>query len=91
MILAPLQKLPKNVGDLGKLIVAKGFKKSPKVQKIANSGHTDPKGPLELVHVGPSVVEFPSKTINLHLQMQFKTPLIRMLSGFLFSVSHKIN
>ena len=33
MILAPLQKLPKNVGDLGKLIVAKGFKKLPKVQK----------------------------------------------------------
>ena len=27
-----LQKLPKNVGDLGKLIVAKGFKKWPKVQ-----------------------------------------------------------
>ena len=41
MILAPLQKLPKNVGDLGKFIVAKGFKKLPKVQKIANSGHTD--------------------------------------------------
>ena len=40
MILAPLQKLPKNVGDLGKLIVAKGFKKLPKVHKIANSGHT---------------------------------------------------
>ena len=40
MILAPLQKLPKNVKDLGKLIVAKGFKKLPKVQKIANSGHT---------------------------------------------------
>ena len=34
MILAPLQKLPKNVGDLGKLIVAKGFKKLPKVQKL---------------------------------------------------------
>ena len=33
--------MPKNVGDLGKLIVAKGFKKSPKVQKIARSGHTD--------------------------------------------------
>ena len=29
-----------NVGDLGKLIVAKGFKKLPKVQKIAQSGHT---------------------------------------------------
>ena len=26
-------KLPKNVWDLGKLIVAKRFKKSPKVQK----------------------------------------------------------
>ena len=31
-ILTPLQKLPKNVGDSGKLIVAKGFKKLPKVQ-----------------------------------------------------------
>ena len=31
-ILTPLQKLFKNVGDLGKLIVAKGFKKMPKVQ-----------------------------------------------------------
>ena len=34
------KKVPKNVGDLGKLIVANGFKKWPKVQKIANSGHT---------------------------------------------------
>ena len=31
-ILTTLQKLPKNVGDLGKLIVAKGFEKLPKVQ-----------------------------------------------------------
>ena len=31
-ISTPLQNLPKNVGDLGKLIVAKGFKKMPKVQ-----------------------------------------------------------
>ena len=38
--MTPLQKLPKNVGDLGKLIVAKGFKRLPKVQKIAQSGHT---------------------------------------------------
>jgi len=29
------------VRDLGKLIVAKGFKKLPKVQKIAQSGHTE--------------------------------------------------
>ena len=35
-----LQKLPKNVGDLGKLIAAKGFKKLPKVQKIVQSGQT---------------------------------------------------
>ena len=36
MILTPLQKLPKNVEDLGKLIVAKGLKKLPKVQKSPN-------------------------------------------------------
>ena len=41
LILTPLQKLPKHVGDLGKLVVAKGFKKLTKVQKIAKSGHTD--------------------------------------------------
>ena len=28
-ILTPLQKLPENVGDLGKLIVAQGFKSCP--------------------------------------------------------------
>ena len=31
-ILTPLQKLPNNVGDLCKFIVAKGFEKLPKVQ-----------------------------------------------------------
>ena len=40
MILTPLQKLPKNGEDWGKLIVAKGFKRLPKVQNIAQSGHT---------------------------------------------------
>ena len=30
-ILTPLQKLPKNVTDLGKLIVATGFEMLPKV------------------------------------------------------------
>ena len=29
------------MGDVGKLIVAKGFKKLLKVQKISQSGHTD--------------------------------------------------
>ena len=40
-ILTPLQKLPKNVGDLGKLIVAKGFEKLAKVQQITQSSHTE--------------------------------------------------
>ena len=31
-ILTPLQQLPKNVGDLGKIIVATGCEKLPKVQ-----------------------------------------------------------
>ena len=35
-ILTPLQQLPNNVGDLAKLIVAKGFKNLPKVQKLPN-------------------------------------------------------
>ena len=42
MILTPLQKLPKNVEDLGKLIVAKGFEKLVKVQIIGQPGHTVP-------------------------------------------------
>ena len=41
MILTPLQKLPNNVGNLGKIIVATGFEWLPKLQKIAQSGHTD--------------------------------------------------
>ena len=34
------------LGYLGKLIVAKGFKKMPKFQKIARSGHTARDGPI---------------------------------------------
>ena len=37
--------MPKNVGDLGKLIVAKVFAKLPIVQLIAQSGHTGYKLP----------------------------------------------
>ena len=40
MILTPLPKLTYNVGDLGKIIVATSFEWLPKVQKIAQSGHT---------------------------------------------------
>ena len=39
-ILTHLQKFPKNVVILGKIIVAIGIEKLPKVQKIAQSGHT---------------------------------------------------
>ena len=46
-----LQKLPKNVGDLGKIIVVKGFKNLPKVQLVAKSGHiaSSPHKPLSLI------------------------------------------
>ena len=40
MILRPLQKLPNNVVDLGKIIVAASFEWLPKAQKIVKSGHT---------------------------------------------------
>ena len=43
----PWQKLPKNVGDLGKIIVATGFEKLSKVQWIAQSGHTAWNGWIE--------------------------------------------
>ena len=41
MIFTPLRKLPKNMGDLSKLILATGFEWLPKVQKMAQTGHTD--------------------------------------------------
>ena len=41
-------KLPKNVGDLGKWIVAKGFKNLPKVKKIAQSGGQLPGDEIEV-------------------------------------------
>ena len=50
-ILTPLQKFPKNVRDLGKLFVAKGLKKLPKVQKIARSGHTADKTQSSLLYI----------------------------------------
>ena len=41
MILTPLQKLPSNKGNLGKIIVATSFECLPKKEKITQSGHTD--------------------------------------------------
>ena len=40
MILKPLQKVPNNAGNLGKIIVATAFEWLPKVQNIAQFGQT---------------------------------------------------
>ena len=42
-ILTPLQKLPQNVGDWGKIIAAKGFKKKSQIfrQLLLHSCHLD--------------------------------------------------
>ena len=74
MNLTPLQKLPKNWGDWGKLIVAKGFKKLPKVQNIAQSGHTVYH---TLAHAHQSKGSLsPSLFCNLKLQLEHPNPPI---------------
>ena len=37
-ILSPLENFPKNVGNLGKIIIATGFENLPKVQIIIATG-----------------------------------------------------
>ena len=89
MILAPLQKLPKNVGDLGKFIVAKGFKKLPKVQKIAKSGntagdrtrHSSDDVTEEVHHSDPSAMGVTGLPDNLPIQQKDRL----FLSGNLFN------
>ena len=50
------------MGDLAKLIVAKGFKKLPKMRKIAKSGHT----------VGDQGQDFlPKKSFRQYLILNF--------------------
>ena len=56
-ILTHLQNLPANVGDLGKLIAAKGFEKLPKVQKIAKSGHTVMRCLKDLITTSPLLTQ----------------------------------
>ena len=59
------------LGDLGKLIVAKGFKKLPKVQNIAWSGHTDLKQQLTAILEEPfravRALEFSHIIVNIFL------------------------
>ena len=47
-ILTPLQKLPTTVGNLDKIVFAQALKSCPKVQKIAQSGHTDATSTVKL-------------------------------------------
>ena len=60
-------KIDLNVGDLCKLIVAKGFKKLPKVQKIAQSGHSECNP-----HFSNNQFQFSQFLIQIHLLRQMK-------------------
>ena len=87
-MLTPLQKLPKNVRDLGKLIVAKGLKKLPKVQKIAHSGHTVGK-PCDYFSLknGPSsapfsfIFLFSNKHYNSYYKYMSKNVIVHPVYG----------
>ena len=71
MILTPLQKLPKNVEDLGKLIAAKGLKKLPKVQKRAQSGHIDRIATLSANRLKTMLPKYPWWMLRLVLGSYF--------------------
>ena len=73
------QKLPKNVADLERLIVAKDFKKLPKVQLIAQSGHTDQPSQkyflgISCCHLHHSTVDLSAPTIRQSLARIPNTP-----------------
>ena len=53
MNLIPLQKVPNNVGDLGKIIFATSFECLPKVQKNTKSGLTGPLAQLGYLDCSP--------------------------------------
>ena len=76
-ILTPLQKMPKNVGDLGKLIIAPGFEKLPK------SGHTVSHCFKDIFHL-KQYLTFQCKAF-CKTNCEFKIPLI------LFVFSCKVN
>ena len=92
--MTPLQKLPKNVGDLGNLIVAKGFKKLAKVQKIVQSGHTDLYLPIYLVDVVrtlPKKIVFTKKLISRAIvQTYLDLPTCQLAPASLTFASEKL-
>ena len=63
-IFTPLRKLPKTVRDLGKFIVAKGMKKLPKVENIAQSGYTAPNSQSSLFDANALVNYHPIQLDN---------------------------
>ena len=78
MILTPLQKLHKNVGDLGKIIVAKGLKKLSKVKKSPN---------LVTLHPSYFTVRW---SANIHEMIKLVRKVDRLWNGliqFLLSVT----
>ena len=69
------------LGDLGKLIVAKGFKKLPKVQKIARSGHTDYKIRLRLPAYSRVYNSLPKRSVLAHLSHLFLSKMVKLSRG----------
>ena len=78
MILTPLLKLPKNGEDWGKLIVAKGFKKLPKIQNIAKSGHTGSNWFLEkfLCAVTDIQLFFSTGSVKIKKELMQQRPIL---------------
>ena len=62
----------KNGEDWGKLIVAKGFKKLPKVQNIAQSGHTTLRPHPILIFEAMISVVFPSGSLTRNSSVDLK-------------------
>ena len=72
------------MGDLGKLIVAKGFEKLPKVQYIAQSGHTDHR---ILLNAADMEAVKPSLSLSFSISICFSLLLSLSLS---FSLTKRI-
>ena len=64
--------MPKNGEDWGKLIVAKGFKKLPIVQNIAQSGHTTVPPHIPWIGQGGGILLFHFSMIYVSGHFWFK-------------------
>ena len=66
--------------NLGKLVVAEGFKKWPKVQKIAQSGHTDCNVMDRFVHRNQQSSWWSSRFRHLRAQVRIQSSAIFSLN-----------